>query len=127
MLHWRRWKSTGDPLGIKPNGPKLRSIESRFWEKVITGKPDECWIWQGSFHSKGYGQLWNNDLGRNIGAHRVSLFIHTGKSGDGLNALHRCDNPPCVNPNHLYFGTTQDNAIDRETRLRGRHTKKYRL
>ena len=116
----------GDPLITSTPGPEPRPIEDRFWEKVAIGNPNECWIWQGSFHSQGYGQLWHNELKRNIGAHRVSMFIHTGKLNDTLQVCHTCDNPSCVNPNHLYFGTTQDNAIDRETRLRGRHTKKYR-
>ena len=122
-LHYRRQRATGDPVGIKANGPKLRSIEDRFWEKVVPSKPNQCWIWQGSFHSNGYGQLWHNELQRCIGAHRVSLLISTGILSDTFEVCHTCDNPPCVNPKHLYFGTAQDNAIDRETRLRGRHTK----
>jgi hypothetical protein len=125
-LHYKRQRATGNPLGVKPNGPKLRSIENRFWEKVTPGKPDECWLWQGGFHSRGYGQLWHNELQRSIGAHRVSLLIKTGILSETFEVCHTCDNPPCVNPDHLYFGTSQDNAIDRETRLRGRHTKKYR-
>lgn len=126
-LHYKRNKTTGNPLGIKPSGPAPRSIEDRFWEKVVPTDPNDCWIWQGSFHSRGYGQLWHNEIQHCIGAHRVSLLIKTGILSETLEVCHTCDNPPCVNPNHLFFGTAQDNALDREAKQRGRWTKLNRL
>jgi hypothetical protein len=80
-------------------------------------KTDTCWIWKGYRHPFGYGNIRVGGVTKLT--HRVSYELHTGPIPDGLHVLHRCDNPPCCNPDHLYVGTNDDNTRDRITRGRG--------
>lgn len=97
-------------------------FEQRFWAKVRIGGPGECWTWtaavagRGYREGRGYGVIWFKDT--RLKAHRVSWEFANGEIGEGLCVLHHCDNPPCVNPAHLYLGTQRDNARDREIRQR---------
>ena len=88
--------------------------EERFWVKVVRG-PD-CWNWNGGKLVEGYGRF--VDRGKYVLAHRVSWEIHNGPIPEGLCVLHRCDNPPCTNPDHLFVGTHGDNARDRAAKGR---------
>lgn len=89
-------------------GIKARPIEERFFEKVK--KTRTCWLWTASLNSNGYGQInLNPGTGK---AHRVSWEIHVGKIPKGIGVLHKCNNPICVNPYHLYLGTQADNVRD---------------
>lgn len=100
--------------------PKPRSTPAdRFWERVQ--KTDDCWLWTGSTDKDGYGWFWVD--GKTATAHRFSYALHNdGAIPDGLYVCHSCDNPPCVNPDHLWLGTNQDNMDDcaRKGRRRGR-------
>lgn len=93
----------------KPH-PNSRPIEDRFWEKVEVGDPDECWGWAAGTDGDGYGMI--GDRGRTRRAHRVMMALLHGPLEKGDLVLHHCDNPPCVNPLHLYIGTYADNFRD---------------
>lgn len=83
----------------------------RFWKKVDV--TPTCWNWIASKNPKGYGKFGVGGAGRGwTGAHRVSWEIHSGPIPDDKCVLHSCDNPACVNPNHLWLGTIQDNLRD---------------
>lgn len=89
----------------------------RFWAKVDRRDPDQCWNWTASTSSDGYGRIgWKHSL---LAAHRVSYQLHFGPFSDENKVLHTCDNPPCVNPDHLWLGTDKDNAQDRQRKGRG--------
>ena len=94
------------------------SISQRFWLKVNKDTKDECWLWTGSRKGIGYGELWDNDKQKNRYAHRISWELHNGPIPKRKCVLHKCDNPLCVNPNHLYLGTHSDNMYDRSIRNR---------
>lgn len=85
----------------------------RFWNKVNTSTGG-CWQWQAGVDDAGYGQF--RFEGKNIKAHRVSFFLHYGTWPDVCR--HICDNPSCVNPQHLSDGTSKDNSGDMYSRER---------
>lgn len=90
------------------------SIVSRFWNHVE--KSGDCWEWLSSVSNAGYGRF---TIGRKtMSAHRVSYAIAVGDPGDSL-VCHKCDNPSCVNPYHLFLGSHKDNTTDMIAK--GRH------
>jgi hypothetical protein len=105
-------------------GPKPKSVAERFSTKFYRGEDGDCWEWRGSRNADGYGILHaGQGPGKFLRAHRVSWEVHCGHIPGGLSVLHRCDNPPCVNPAHLYVGTQQQNVIDRANRKRGKENR----
>jgi hypothetical protein len=104
--------NTGVGRGRK--GIPRKPWPGRFWEKVL--KTDGCWVWIAARNPLGYGLA--SVESRTIKAYRVSWELSNGPIPKGLCVLHRCDNPPCVNPDHLFLGTIRDNNIDRQRKGR---------
>jgi hypothetical protein len=98
----------------KPDAEKL--LQERFEQRVVRGGPDECWRWMGAVDTEGYGRL--TVKGGRYRAHRVALSLATPPASPDLHACHHCDNPGCVNPAHLFWGTNTDNMRDKTAKGR---------
>lgn len=100
-----------------------KSLETRFWLKVDKkpgfGPHGNCWLWTACRALNGYGQM-NLGSGRKAMAHRLAwAFRHHEEIPPKMYICHTCDNPPCVNPDHLFLGTPSMNMID--CKDKGRH------
>lgn len=108
-------------------GPKRQPIKDRFYSKIDTDDPSKCWNWQDSLDKDGYGFFFTGTRKNPVThrAHRFSYQFHYGvEPGDKL-VCHKCDNPSCVNPTHLFLGTYSDNNND--TSDKGRHRSNPRI
>lgn len=101
---------------------KARPVEDRFWEKV--DKSGKCWVWTACKQAFGYGKFVIKKGDSPVAAHRLSYELEVGQIPKGLFVLHRCDNPACVRPAHLFIGTQRDNMQD--MRSKGRWSYKSR-
>lgn len=102
-------------------GKRIPLLE-RFKRHVERGK--SCWLWTGNRNQAGYGQLRLGRRGGTVSAHRLAWQLFRGPIPDGLIVCHHCDNPSCVNPDHLFVGTHKDNAQDMIAK--GRRAKSHR-
>ena len=102
--HYRRGRRSGELSLI----PRPATAAGRFAEKWTLGESG-CWEWQGAKNNRGYG--WFSD-GKRMLAHRWSYARYVGPIAAGVEVMHTCDNPPCVNPTHLRVGSHADNMAD---------------
>lgn len=105
-----------------PRDGSGKPLEDRFWEKVQRGSSNECWLWVGALNPDGYGILAGGQDRPDVNllrAHRVSWEINRGPIDSEQHVLHHCDNPPCVNPSHLFLGDQVANNADRDRKGRG--------
>lgn len=86
-----------------------------FWLKVDKNGAGGCWLYTGFRKWDGYGWLarWTPERRRWLTAHRYAWILTHGEPAKGMHILHKCDNPPCCNPDHLFLGTHQDNMKDK--------------
>lgn len=120
-MHYARIKNHGHPDLVLSKGFPARTLEqsiSLFNSKLLKLQ-NGCLEWNGYKDRCGYGFTYHAN--KRIGVHRFSYEIHFGEIPIGLCVLHKCDNPPCCNPDHLFLGTPADNAIDRDKKLRGKN------
>ena len=115
--HYHR-KRNGISLTAK--GRYERTLEERFNEKVDKGESyllwQDCWLWTASKNEYGYGKIMAD--GKVKHAHRVAYELYVAPIPDGMLVCHHCDNPSCVNPEHLYIGSHSENIQDRDERGR---------
>lgn len=111
--HYQRMRRNGNA-----SATNHQPTAARFWNKVDTS--GDCWVWIGALNENGYGVL-HNKSGERL-AHRFSYELEHGDgSASGLFILHKCDNPRCVKPAHLFAGTHIDNMTD--MRAKGRSSR----
>lgn len=102
-----------------------RELEN-FWNKINKLSNDECWVWKGANAGKkgkdfNYGTftIWRNGKKKTVKSHRYMWeLINCKEIPAGMWICHKCDHPPCCNPNHLFLGTPKDNARDRDLKER---------
>jgi hypothetical protein len=101
---------------LSPPPHKIIPVEQRFWSKVDKSgpiiRPDlgPCWLWTGATDDHGYGKF--REHGKAVKASRVAMRLSGMPLDDAKEACHKCDNPPCVNPEHIFSGTHLDNMLD---------------
>lgn len=99
----------------------MLNIELRFWSKVDIRSEDECWPWLASGLRTRYGSfsVGPKNKRRQSTAHRFAWELINGDIPAGMYVCHRCDNPSCMNPNHLFLGTPSDNTRDMMAKGKG--------
>ncbi len=101
-----------------PSVSLLPAIINRFWSKVE--KSEGCWIWTSGKFDDGYGKFTIKGV-KTWRAHRLAWFIEFGVISENLCVLHKCDNPPCCRPSHLFTGTNLENTQDASSKGRLSH------
>lgn len=116
-LHWYRFHKKGSVAHF----PRCRlTVPERIAASSKGLSVKQCWPWKYGLDSHGYGRT--SKYKGECSAHRVSYKMFAGKIPRGLFVLHKCDNPPCFNPNHLFLGDHADNGRDMAEKERSRHT-----
>jgi hypothetical protein len=112
-----REETQGGPEQSRESACRFSEAEkARFWSKVARGGAGECWPWIACKTEKGYGHF--RFRGKIIRSHRVAYALSAGAISNEIDVLHRCDNPSCCNPSHLFLGTHTDNMRDKVSKGR---------
>lgn len=111
-LHWERVRRNGatERLTIDPSTPPDERLAK------LSRREGDCIVYTGHLNANGYGQI--TFRGKNIAVHRLAYETYHGTLATDAVVCHMCDNPPCINPNHLYAGTHADNGRDKRVRRR---------
>jgi hypothetical protein len=115
--HYLRLRKNGDVgEGLNSHAP----MEERFWRRVQKGDSADCWPWLGSKRPNGYGMIHTGGRGgKYVSTHRYACELHHGPAPfERAVVMHSCDNPSCVNPHHLRWGTASENIKEAFTKLR---------
>lgn len=116
--HKARGMVKGEPNKFIAGHQSRTDVKERFWVKVEKRSETECWLWLAAVRriDEGYGAFWLD--GRHQPSSRVAWLLTFGEIPQGLQVLHKCDNPRCCNPSHLFLGTNQDNNKDKVSKDR---------
>lgn len=118
--HYVAWyRATAGTIRKPARNLKRRTVAERFASKVDRRGPDECWPWLPPSHKSGHGEFYVSPERGKVPSHTFALELATGAPcPPGREGCHHCDNPPCCNPAHIYYGTRQDNVSDMISRGR---------
>ena len=114
--HYQAKRKYGDPLKVVQKQFHGLTLKERLERYIV--KRDGCWSWLGGKDPNGYGRI--NYRGVPMTASRVSYLVHFGDIPEGMNVCHKCDNPECTNPDHLFLGTQAVNVADMHEKGRAR-------
>ncbi|HEX8653528.1 MAG TPA: HNH endonuclease signature motif containing protein [Pyrinomonadaceae bacterium] len=96
------------------------NFAERFWSKVeLSSESNGCWLWRGRVLRSGYGTAWKD--GTYQYAHRIAYELKYGEIPEGMCVCHKCDNPPCCRPDHLFIGSQEENMHDMRRKGRNSH------